>query len=869
MPDFKDLLRQNEKYGRGALAFMLEKARMDAFAIISTAMSDEEKEEFFDKFQQYEDMMDQFDAEERYVSKNGYETFDKKMPPEADKFGMELLEFITNKVKQKRDEMEKNNDPFLPIYDYALQTCSKEGNLMEARMESQYLYGLNQSGSFPDVSKDHEMLKNALLGDKDEMTGEYKGPLYPLMDYYKSYIELEKVEFTRQKNEREGWTAEKEQVFLADLKKKQQNVIDKFEKLYNLEDKYQGNNGVLNNDLAHITGKGDNRRSAYPAVNVLRGQIKAIENGWSHDELTVLGAVGLLGAVYEQTKIDFEELYERSKNTLETHKHDWNKLEGVALEAYLDAQKAVENEAKNREKMSAYEKDLNELKEKVWNKKINTPEDKLEVLIQVKSFITDHKNIRLEGMVHKWTDLSAKLDLSSAEPFVDNVLTRDPLSKNNSLFKGLHNAMEDSKKGVHGGTAEYNRIVTDVAALGIKVNKFKDNKKAMNDPKTKEAYEKIIAALDKYLNRKNNEIEGAKAKNKEPNANSVMRKNTMEMVRRELRHAFEGKPLKAEAVLDAAQQDGLEVNVNEVPQNAVEVNAAQPNAQAVIGANVEAQAAPKAPEKKAPAKEKGAAKSFKKYIMLHTGENMGKTADEMIINASKCIAAGILNSTGDKFSVSDIHRTAEVVRETYSLDAFKNNPEKLRELLHDTNSVVSMGNQLRDTIYGVKPEKTDKYFDDLKALADNLPKTEGHGKQYAELNKLIKEAAAVKNQNLSPDQLKVSIRKYNSKIYSAALKYIDSKGIKNIDVEKNPRAATALNAIAVLTNSTEGLNYRTTKLVVDLRKSLNSRHSKAAENFMDTAKFTQKYGAANVEMQKEPVKKSANKQKKPVTVKTN
>ena len=253
--------------------------------------------------------------------------------------------------------------------------------------------------------------------------------------------------------------------------------------------------------------------------------------------------------------------------------------------------------------------------------------------------------------------------------------------------------------------------------------------------------------------------------------------------------------------------------------------------------------------------------TFGSYVKLHTGIRMGKTPDEMVDNLAKCMGAVILYNNGRMFDVGKIHEMAKKCKEIYSLEALKGNPEQLMNILSNSGNLTKGLNSLRDTMYNVKQDKREKYFEDLKKLADNLPTTSGHGKQYRRLNALIKEAAALKDKNLTKDELDTAIRTANAKIFNASIEYFESKGIKKLDVEKNPRAAAALNVISVITNSTEGLKYRTTKLVVDLKKSLEARHDNAAKNFEDLGKFTQKYGTANIAMQQDNIKASAVKNK--------
>ena len=238
--------------------------------------------------------------------------------------------------------------------------------------------------------------------------------------------------------------------------------------------------------------------------------------------------------------------------------------------------------------------------------------------------------------------------------------------------------------------------------------------------------------------------------------------------------------------------------------------------------------------------------------MLHTGLKMGRNAEEMVENVSKCMAAVLLSDK--KFDIKTIHKYAGACKEMYSLDALKNNPKKLQSMLHNTESLIAASNELRNTIYGVSPEKRDRYFEDMKMIADNLSNKSSRAWESSskKLNGLIKEAAGLKNKNLSPKDFADEIKRLNFAIYGAAIEYINSKGMNKIDVEKNPRAAAALNAISVLTNSTEGLSFRTTKFVSDMKQALERRHNNAAERFENLNTFKTRFGTNNVNSQKEP-----------------
>lgn len=1131
MPGYKDL-RKNKKYGKTALAYAVEKVYSDSMHVLQKRMSQEELNAFFVKMEKYKDGEKEITLDETVKSRlGGLEKFHQIMENSADdKLGIELMEIMKNHIKAERDERAKNNDPFLPIYDYYLQETTTEGNIMEARFESQYLAHLNQFSGMPHPTDDNNEMKKNLQQEKDEVTGKPTGLYEPLMDFYKGYTELEQMELVRQKNNREGWNAEKERAFLAELKKRQQNVVDAFDKLYAIEDNHQYDE-FLCNDLGHITGKYDNRRSSYEAVNVLRWQIKAIENGWSQDELSLLGAIGYIEAYHKSNEIEFNKKMANYHTRVEKHKDDWTKLPRMEMGNFAEAQKAVFDEQSNRLRIERFTQDIANLKEQIFDKKVSSPEDKAEIIKLVDQFVKSHVDVKIDNFISEdYLSKPVKYNLD----FVEEVKKLNPKRRKYKLYDDVkaeapkeeaikledEKIIEDNKEQAgHDEKAEDKKVVIDNeqpkdqkedehdvhadAAVNVQddnaeeknpenydkirkafniqkraderymyllmytarnnyigridelheirpiddsanienrlfyymLNRFEG--RAFNEKKVERLYEKLMLAQVKamVLTGKNfkaieDSIEGEYKYDKALLVASVAGvfdlADTESNVRQDILHndifksvfknmlkfdpeitpdmtyeqaynnlgftkeeqdwlaqLVDDPQILNKRILDTlALTDRKNVSNNELKQNVYEIlyrdyinvhkqrgvkkvlaslsaeekkyydigslaygtamhekleieNAKDKEAVrwskeeaadkikavslyflkdqlntmnaflygekpigiskknemngayrdmlnkntdyigAILKGDPEAVAKADAEvgdtklHKQLGSSNKKLAVSFDSYIKLHSGIGMGKNPDEMVDNLAKCMAAKLFHSKGSKFDLDKIHNIAERCKEIYSLEALKDNPEQLIGMLRNTESLNNGINSLRDTIYKVAPDKQDKYFDDMKKLADNLPTTTGHGKQYSKLNGLIKEAAALKDKNLPNAKRDIEIRNINIRIYNAAVQYFESKGIKTLDVEKNPRAVAALNAISVLTSSTEGLKYRTTKLVVDLNRSLDKRHDAAAGNFENIEAFTKKYGSQNIDMQKDKIKALAAKNKNVIAGKNN
>ncbi|MBR6222298.1 MAG: hypothetical protein IKQ71_02550 [Lachnospiraceae bacterium] len=430
MPGFKEL--RKGKYPNAALAYAVEKFYVNTMIILEQYVPEEELDQYKKEYMDYMDMSDLVFADDIIYSRNKSENVKKKMTDtKADEYGIRFLEKTKDYFTKARKAFPELDKDFKDFFDSLEIEGSSDGSLMEARFESQYLTNLNQLGGGPKFFKfSSAELKNGLLGEKDEATGKYKGPYEPLMDYYRSTTNLIKLEFVRQKNNEEGWTPEKEQEFLANLKKEQENVVDSFERLYAIEDNGQYDK-YLDNELEHITGKKGQIRSAYKCIGAVKGQIKAIENGWSQDELTVLGSIGIMEAHLKMLKDEFEEKMAYAYTDIKLGENGIADLSDKDLILWGKARRAIQAETDNRKLIKEFEDELNKLKEAAWNKKIESDKDKEEITGSVSSFMKKYREIELKDFSMLGMLNGLAKEIKDNENFVKEVADKLVLAKNN------------------------------------------------------------------------------------------------------------------------------------------------------------------------------------------------------------------------------------------------------------------------------------------------------------------------------------------------------------------------------------------------------------------------------------------------------
>ena len=129
-----------------------------------------------------------------------------------------------------------------------------------------------------------------------------KGYFEPYMGICRAQNKMLKLEIQRQKNERYGWTPQSKKGFLKEYKNNLQSYIENFDNLKQCVkehgDLYK-KDVLLNNTSDELIGFTSSRDVNF-VIGQMRGQVKAIENGWDLDELPLLGQVEEIIEHHEQ-----------------------------------------------------------------------------------------------------------------------------------------------------------------------------------------------------------------------------------------------------------------------------------------------------------------------------------------------------------------------------------------------------------------------------------------------------------------------------------------------------------------------------------------------------------------------------------------
>ena len=220
-------------------------------------------------------------------------------PEGADRELSEALKPIREAVDSYINSDDDDTKQFKEIIEINMVPMQYErGDFTRAMMDNLYLADLySQTGGCPKIKNyTFKELREHLDGPIDPVTGKQTKPLKLISRYYKGINELFDMEYAKQKLMDKGYTPEDEKQYLEELKATQQQMIDAFDELKEFESEHKGefDTTYLSNELYHLV---DYERAPIAAIGQLKGQIQAINNGWSMDDLTVLG---LLGAMNEQ-----------------------------------------------------------------------------------------------------------------------------------------------------------------------------------------------------------------------------------------------------------------------------------------------------------------------------------------------------------------------------------------------------------------------------------------------------------------------------------------------------------------------------------------------------------------------------------------
>lgn len=248
--------------------------------------------------------------------------------------------------------------------DLASLSKADSGNRLEAYATKPYILTLRAFNA--GAPKFDQLGFDAVIDGMNGATksnGEAQPGFDIYMDMLASHYEELRTEYHRQELAADGWDVEKEATYLKELKATHERTVANFERMLNLENNGQYDE-FLNNGLDEEIGVKEegNNRVSYFAVGNIRGELRAIEMGWSSDELSVLGFVGTVEAEIERKK------------------------------------KQLANNPDALEALAAMEQDFKEnLKDKVWNVNGKDMDAKLRAVEVTQAFFEKYKNNNIIG----------------------------------------------------------------------------------------------------------------------------------------------------------------------------------------------------------------------------------------------------------------------------------------------------------------------------------------------------------------------------------------------------------------------------------------------------------------------------------------
>lgn len=314
--------------------------------------------------------------------------------------------------KAALNQASKRGDKRIKQYykDAAYLLDSTEGNITESLYTSPYINSLMAQRMSLTIPPDYS---------SDEQKRGLTQPLYDaIYDFNHAVIGEVAADYTRQKYEKEGWDKEKEGKYLAQLHNSHARLLYQFNKLSKFRDDPQNNTAHYTQDkLSSTFGTDESGRTVTHAIGMLRGEKKAIENGWGKDDLFILG---MLGGVEEELK-----------------------------------RRSLINKSENFKKaLPQFKSDFTKLKNECFYTTVTTPAEKLAIANKIKDFLDTQNSVAAEQCFQSMKDVRAKFDqqynkIASDVEQLGQEQANNNAQKNEDLEKHLKDLAEE---GVRMGT---------------------------------------------------------------------------------------------------------------------------------------------------------------------------------------------------------------------------------------------------------------------------------------------------------------------------------------------------------------------------------------------------------------------------------
>ncbi|MBE5910463.1 hypothetical protein [Pseudobutyrivibrio sp.] len=270
--------------------------------------------------------------------------------------------------KAALNQASKRGDKRIKQYyeDAAYLLDPTEGNITESLYTSPYINSLMAQRMSLTIPTDYS---------SDEQKRGLTQPLYDAIYDFNHAVRGEvAADYTRQKYEKEGWNKEKEGKYLAQLHNSHARLLYQFNILSKFRDDPQNNTAHYTQDtLSSTFGTDESGRTVTHAIGMLRGEKKAIENGWGKDELFILGMLG-------------------------------------GIEEAMKTKSAVNHSEKFKDSYPQFKADFTRLKNECFYSTVSTPAEKLAIADKIKNFLDTQKSVAADSCISMMNDVRAKFD---------------------------------------------------------------------------------------------------------------------------------------------------------------------------------------------------------------------------------------------------------------------------------------------------------------------------------------------------------------------------------------------------------------------------------------------------------------------------
>lgn len=341
-----------------------------------------------------------------------------------------------------------------------------------------------------------------------------------------------------------GYTPNQEKEYLQQLKEKMQDSIKSYDKIADFvklhgHEKEFMQGKYMNNGIDHITGvNGDNQRGCFHGIGQMKGQVKAIENGWGMDELVYLGAVGEMKITCDFSNGKIDKLINDDKGSINNHTEDTKRLKAdpkATAEAIADAENKLKEceerlERRKRRKLQDHEmaKDVDKFAESIFSKKVSSTADKLAVIAQIDKFAKDVKEKYPDTLNVEFFNKDLSLLLKEQMTKTIESLT----------FSSSIKELEAGNKGTWFGKKDYDKVIAGLSELDDLYKagnqSFIDTGTYKISPEAAAKEKETLKGIDNYILRKEIEFRNKTFEGKENNANSVRRYEAMKKTREAL-----------------------------------------------------------------------------------------------------------------------------------------------------------------------------------------------------------------------------------------------------------------------------------------------------------------------------------------------